>query len=332
MTERPCKVDDSLEIGSNTKSITIVVLMQLVEEGVLSLDDPLSQWLPEQAAQLPNGDQITIRQMALHTAGLWDYADDIIGGGIADPAELEATYTPTELVQYAVDHGTPYFAPGEEGQWHYSNTGYILLGMILEKATGETLADLYQKRIFDPVGMESAVLIEGVPEGEQITTHGYWWTKDGEIVDTTNWNASQGWAAGAAAMTAEDLATYGHALAAGQLFQNPETLAEMIAFNPDPLLMLGPYGLGLLDFVGDGSVWGHAGATVGFQSLWFTDPEKGIVVVGLTNSGTYLAYSLLNVLNILEGTGAEPIVGFTLMPVGTLCSDKMGLVAVFQPG
>ncbi len=66
--------DDILEIGSNTKSMTIVLLMQLVEQGLISLDDPLSQWLPEQAAALPNGDQITIRQMAQHTAGLWDYA------------------------------------------------------------------------------------------------------------------------------------------------------------------------------------------------------------------------------------------------------------------
>ena len=67
---RPMVADDILEIGSNTKSMTIVLLMQLVEEGVLSLDDPLSKWLPDQAAKLPNGDQITIRQMAQHTAGL----------------------------------------------------------------------------------------------------------------------------------------------------------------------------------------------------------------------------------------------------------------------
>ncbi len=189
----PMQADDYLQIGSNTKSMTIVLLMQLVEEGLLSLDDPLSKWLPEQAAMLPNGDQITIRQIAQHTACLWDYADAIIGGGLTDPAKLEQSYTPEELVQFAADNGTPYFAPGEEEQWKYSNTGYILLGMIIEKVTGEKLGDLMQKRIFDPLEMESAVLIEGVPQEGEITTHGYMWTEDGEKVDTTNWNASQSW-------------------------------------------------------------------------------------------------------------------------------------------
>ena len=312
----PMQADDHLQIGSNTKSMTIVLLMQLVEEGLISLDDPLSKWLPEQAAMLPNGDQITIRQMAQHTAGLFDYADNIIAAGVTDPAALEAGFTPAELVQDAVDNGSPYFAPGEEGQWHYSNTGYVLLGMIIEKVTGEKLGDLMQTRIFDPLGMESAVLIEGVPQEGEITTHGYWW-QDGERVDTTNWNASQGWAAGAAAMTAADLATYAKALAAGELFQNPETLKEMLVFDPSAKFGVGfSYGLGLGDFAGDGTVWGHAGQTLGFQSLWFTNPEKGIRVVGLTNSATYKADAFLNVLNILEGDGALPIVPNHFAPVG----------------
>jgi D-alanyl-D-alanine carboxypeptidase len=326
------KVDDRLEIGSNTKSMTIVLLMQLVEEGLLSLDDPLSKWLPEQAAALPNGDQITLRQMAQHTAGLYDYADNIIAAGIADPAAMEAGFTPAELVQDAAKNGSPYFAPGEEGKWHYSNTGYVLLGMIIEKITGEKLGDLFQSRIFDPLGMESAVLIEGVPQADEITTHGYWWTEDGERIDTTNWNASQGWAAGAAAMTAEDLATYAKALPAGELFQNPETLNEMLTFYPAAKFSVGgPYGLGLIDFAGDGTVWGHGGQTLGFQSLWFTDPKKGIVVTGLTNSATYSANAFLNVLNILEGKGAQPVSPITLLPVGDLIPTNWTWVHFTNP-
>lgn len=310
----PMQTTDILEIGSNTKSMTIVLLMQLVEEGLISLEDPLSQYLPDQAALLPNGDQITIRQMAQHTAGLYDYADSIIAAGATDPVALEGGFTPAEMVQAAVDYGTPYFAPGEEGQWHYSNTGYVLLGMIIESLTGETVGDLMQTRIFDPLGMESAVFLEGVPQEGEITTHGYWWQGD-EIIDTTNWNASQGWAAGAAAMTTEDLATYGKALAAGELFQNPETLNEMLTFDPAAISMLGtPYGLGLFDVAGDGSVWGHAGQTLGFQSLWFTDPENGIVVAGLTNSATYSAAGLVNVRSILAGNGPLPVSSATLLP------------------
>lgn len=324
--------DDILEIGSNTKSMTIVLLMQLVEEGLISLDDPLSQWLPEQAAALPNGDQITIRQMAQHTAGLYDYADNIIAAGIEDSASMEASFTPEELVQDAIDNGTPYFTPGEEGQWYYSNTGYVLLGMIIEDITGESLSDLFQTRIFDPLGMETAVFLESVPEERQITTHGYWWTEEGDILDTTNWNASQGWAAGAAAMTAEDLATYGKALAAGDLFQNPDTLQEMLNWNEDAQFSVGgPYGLGLIDFAGDGSVWGHGGQTLGFQSIWFVDPAQEIVVVGLTNSATYSANNLLQARYIVNGDTAQPLSYLTILPVGSFVTTKWGWTQFVTP-
>jgi D-alanyl-D-alanine carboxypeptidase len=329
----PMKIDDILQIGSNTKSMTVVVLMQLVEEGILTLDDPLSKWLPEQAALFENGDQMTLRQLAQHTAGLWDYGDNIIGSGVSDPALLEASYTPDELIQYAAENGTPYFAPGAPGKWHYSNTGYILLGMILEKATGQPLSELFQTRIFDPLGMDSAVLIEGVPQDGEITTHGYYWSEDtGERVDTTNWNASQGWAAGAVAMTATDLATYAHQLAMGGLFQKPETLAEMLTFDPSARFSVGaPYGLGLLDVAGDGTAWGHGGQTLGFQSLWFTDPAAGIVVVGLSNSASYSANNLLNVRHILQGEGAQPFGPLTLLPIGDLISTTWALTQFANP-
>ncbi|MCA9874145.1 MAG: serine hydrolase [Anaerolineales bacterium] len=314
----PMRTDDILQIGSNTKSMTIVILMQLVEEGVLTLQDPLSQWLPEQAAILPNGDQMTIRQLANHTTGAWDYGDPIIGAGLDDPVLLEKGYSPAELVEYAVENGTPDFAPGEAGKWKYSNTGYILLGMILEKATGETYRDLLQTRIFDPLGLDSAVLIEDVPTLQETSTRGYVWNEAGDMIDGANWNGSQGWAAGSAAMTAADLATYGHALANGQFFHNPETLAEMLTFNADALNIVGAaYGLGLMDFANDGTVWGHEGATFAFQSLWYTEPEAEIVVVGLTNSGSYSGFNFLNVLHILEGDGALPVSAGTLLPAGS---------------
>jgi D-alanyl-D-alanine carboxypeptidase len=309
----PMQADDRLEIGSNSKSFLIVVLMQLQEEGVLTLDDMLGDWLADLAEQIPNGDEITLRQLAAHTAGIWDYGDPIIGEAATDPDKLEEGYTPEELVLYAIDNGTPDFAPG--AAWKYSNTGYILLGMIAEKATGQSLADLYQERIFDPLDLETAVLIEGVPQEGEITTQGYWWQEeDGTRLNTTGWNASQGWAAGALAMTAEDLAIYGEALAAGELFQDPDSLAQMLAFNEQALPIGGaPFGLGLIDF-GNG-YWGHEGQTAGFQSLWFTNPDAGVTVVGLTNSAAYSAYGFLNVINILEDSGLQPFQPVTLLPV-----------------
>jgi len=307
----PMQVDDRLQIGSNTKSFTVAVLMQLQEEGVLSFDDMLSDWLPDLAAQIPNGDQITLRQLAAHTSGIWDYGDAIIGEAADVPEKLEQGYAPEELVQYAIDNGSPEFAPGEG--WKYSNTGYILLGMVAEQASGQTLGELFQERIFDPLGLETAELIEGVPESGSITD-GYWWKKDGTRLNTTNWNVSQGWAAGANAMTAADLATYGKALSAGELFRDPDSLGEMLAFNQQALGAAGaPFGLGLVDF-GDG-YFGHEGQTAGFQSLWYTNPEEGITVVGLTNSAAYSAYEFLNVKNILSGAGAQPLLPAALLPI-----------------
>ena len=124
----PMQLDDRLEIGSNTKSMTVVLLMQLVEQGLISLEDPLSQWLPELAAALPNGDQITIRQMAQHTAGLWDYADDLIGDGASNPVALEAAHTPAEMVQFAADNGTPYVRPWRGRAVEIQQHGLCLAG------------------------------------------------------------------------------------------------------------------------------------------------------------------------------------------------------------
>lgn len=305
----PMQVDDRLFIGSSTKSFTVVLLMQLQEEGVLSLDDRLSDWLPELAAQIPNGDEITLSQLANHTSGIWEYAPSLIGPGTIDPALLAKGYTPEELVQYAIDNGTPDFAPGEG--WKYSNTGYVLMGMVAEAATGQPLAELYKERIFDPLGLETAVLVEGVAQEGEITSQGYWYDA-GTVYNNTGWNASQGWSAGGLAMAAEDLATYAKALASGRLFQNPDTLAQMLTFNEDAAAVLAPYGLGLFDF--GGGYWGHEGTTPAAQSLWYINPDEQILVVGLTNDGSYSASGFVNVRNILEGKGPQPFPPELMLP------------------
>ena len=303
----PLAPDARLEIGSNTKSFTIVLLLQLQEEGELSLDDPLSKWLPEWAEKIPYGDQMTLRQLAQHTAGIWDYGGEgagegVIGGGATDPVLLTKHYTPEELVQYAIDNGEPYFEPGAAGQWHYSNTGYILLGMIIEKVTGQKIGELYQERIFDPLNIKNAIFIEDVPQKGDLDSDGYFFSAVDTYTNTTDWNASQGWAAGALAMTADDLLTYIKALSAGELFQNPDTLQEMLTFNPAAMKGLMPYGLGIQDLSIYGGVpgtWGHTGQTLGFASYWSTTPEAGVTVIGLTNSSTFGTYGFLRVLEIL---------------------------------
>ncbi len=287
---RPMQTDDRMEIGSSTKSFTSVLALQLQEEGVLSLDDPLSKWLPDVAAQLPYGDQITLRQLANHTAGTWDYEKSLLSAAVEqqDWATLAQTYTPEDLVQYVIAHGTPDFAPGTD--WKYSNTNYILLGMAIEAAAGKPLAELYQERIFDPLGMANTIYLLGSPKPGEVVA-GYTTLSSGEQVEMTNWNASQGGAAGAIASTAEDMATYIEALINGKLFQNPESLTEMLDFKPlnleKGMLFMTGYGLGLLRYYTPGYIAiGHAGQTPGYQTVWFVAPEAQTVIVFNTNSGS----------------------------------------------
>jgi len=286
----PMQVTDAFEIGSITKSFTVVVALQLQEEGILSLDDPLSQWLPEMAAQIPNGEQLTLRQLANHTTGIWDYGDPILEEGKTDTRLRQKTFTPEEIMAYALENGNPEFAPGEDQA--YSNTNYILLGMALEAAAGQSMAELYQTRIFTPLALDNTFLLEGVPEEGQIVD-GYFTVKsendeEAGLVNATDWNATQGWTAGAIASNAEDMAIYTEALASGELFSDPDSLAQMTAFQEvDPIkfgFMTG-YGLGVgVMPLEAAEAWGHTGGTTGFATLIMTIPEKDTHIVYLTNS------------------------------------------------
>jgi D-alanyl-D-alanine carboxypeptidase len=281
--QTPLQVDDRFEIGSITKSFIAVLLLQLQTEGTLSLDDPLSAWLPEMAALFPHGKEITLRQLAQHRAGLPDYEHDLITGPFlaGDRAAIVKPYTPGEIVAWVAENKATLFAPDEGGQWSYSNTGYLLLGMVLEAATGQPVGDLLQERIFDPLELESAQYLKDIPTEGRIV-HGYA-NIDGEYVDASQWNPSAGGAAGAIAMNARDLAIYAHALASGQLFDAPSDLDAMLAFVQAPAMDeagLEGYGLGLIDY---GNYWGHSGGTPGFGALMLIEPENELVIIALSN-------------------------------------------------
>jgi D-alanyl-D-alanine carboxypeptidase len=283
----PVQVGDAFEIGSNTKSFTTILALQLQEEGVWSLDDPLSTYLPDQAAKFPNGDKVTLRQLGQNTSGFADYANPLIGAAIEND-DLEHGYTPEELVDYAVENGDPPFEPFEPGEgWSYSTTNFVLLAMAIESVTGKKIADLYQERIFQPLGMEDSFLLEGVPEPGQVI-NGYYTSDDGEVINTTAWNGSQGWAGGGNVSTAEDMAKYAEGLAAGELFQDPSSLGQMLTFVSGGFTgFTGGYGLGVGAWiVGDTNAWGHEGQSAGFQSWWGVFPDEEATVILLTNSAS----------------------------------------------
>jgi D-alanyl-D-alanine carboxypeptidase len=285
-TRTPLRATDRLQIGSCTKAFTVILALQLHEQGVWSLDDPVVQWLPDLAVPTPSFHQITLRQLAQNTSGLWDYAETLLGGVMGNPAALAKGYTPGELATYAFTHGKPDFEPG--ASWGYSSTNFILLGMAVEAAAKQSLANLYRARVFEPAGMYNSFLQEGAADPEQVV-HGYYRSESGEFVDSTGWNASQAWAAGAIVSTVEDMGRFVHSLMSGRLFDKPGTLAEMLTFRDiPPERQAGGFaryalGVGSTDFVTTGNI-GHTGQTVCFTSLWLHLPDAGTSAMMISNS------------------------------------------------
>jgi D-alanyl-D-alanine carboxypeptidase len=265
----PLAANSPYQIGSNTKMMTSAIIFQLQEEGMLATSDLLSKWLPELAAQLPNSDKITLDMLLTHTSGIPDYfkvpteGGASIESGTTDRAMLTRGFTPEELVTMVAKSGLSDFAPGAEGEWNYSNTGYILLGLIIEKATGTSYEENLKGRIFEPLGLQQTYLQGGLPAPGALPQAYYRMPFE---FTTSEWNASQGWSAGAVVSTPEEFATFLKALFTGKLFKQPETLGLMQQHTSAGEDALGPgtvYAHGMLD---NNGVLGHGGQTLGFQS------------------------------------------------------------------
>jgi D-alanyl-D-alanine carboxypeptidase len=284
---RGADCDMPFQIGSNTKMMTATVVLQLAEEGRLSLDDPLSAHLPGVAARLPHGEAITLRQLLQHRAGVFSYTDTAPDGtqGIAvasmsDPAARRRAVTPEEMIDFAVAHGRPLFEPGTEGQWAYSNSGYTLLGMVIEAVERLPLDKSFENRIFAPLGMTRSYLWDGIPRPAFDLPRS--WLMPPYTVETTDWNVSQSWAGGGVISTTGDMHRYISALVGGELFASPGTLALMQETVPSPIPGTEGYGLGLVRIAGD--VWGHGGQTLGFISAVGASAGEDVSFVAWGNS------------------------------------------------
>ncbi|MBB2948850.1 D-alanyl-D-alanine carboxypeptidase [Actinoplanes lutulentus] len=153
-TRRPIAWDAKHRIESTTKSFVATVVLQLAGEGTVGLDDPVDRWLPGLV-----GTEVTVRQLLGHTSGLPDYADDVPLGQATTAEEFDRerfrTYSPGQLVAMAMRH-PPVFAPGQG--WSYSNTNYVLAGMIIEKVTGAPWEQAVHERIIEPLGLTGTVI------------------------------------------------------------------------------------------------------------------------------------------------------------------------------
>jgi CubicO group peptidase (beta-lactamase class C family) len=285
-TQKPVEPDDRFRIYSIAKAFGATVVLQLVDEGVLALDDPVTKWLDTDAVMaIPNIDQVTIRQLLSHTSGVYDFADDTDSpfwndAFLGPDVDWAKVWTIDELLAYAsAENHAAYFAPGEGH--HYSNTDYLLLGLIVAKATGNTYDDELSDRVIQPLGLQNTFLAEGadIPEG---TISGYQMLGD-QRVDVSISNLSWIWAAGGMVSTTEDLLTFADALFSGQLISD-ESFAEMFTFVPTDNPNKGE-GMGIYRIETDnGTLTGMDGSGVGFVSSMMRHDDADITVVILANA------------------------------------------------
>ena len=279
---RPMSPIDRFRVGSLTKPMVATVILQLADEGRLSLDDPLARFLP---GVLPEADRVTLRQLLNHTSGIGDYVDDpgFINAAFANPSRV---WTPQELI--AIANGMPRsFPPGAAGRWEYSNTNYILLGLVAEVAGGAPIAALLLTRVFEPLGMTSTYFSNS-PALVAPFAQGY-----ADLNGIPNWavgtlvSPTVAGAAGAVVSTAGDLLRFVEALAAGALVSPASQAARLTTVPASRVRLPGEsfdieYGLGVL--VGDGWI-GHNGAIPGYETEAYAKEDVGSAVV-LVNKST----------------------------------------------
>lgn len=257
--ERNHKVDadSAFRIGSTTKSFVATVVLQLAGEKKLSLDDTVEKWLPGLIkGKGYDGSKITIRQLLNHTSGIADYlTPDLKEKLIENPSE---NYTAEQLISRALQ-----LEPVKG--WSYSNTNMVIVGLIIQKVTGESYAEQIQKRIINPLSLKETVLPGSSMDIPKKNARGYLNTGD-KLVDITLFNPSFANASGEMISTGEDMTTFFRALLGGKLL-TPEMQKEMVTHTVDT--PLGKYGLGIhATKLPDGTeVWGHGGGIPGFTNF-----------------------------------------------------------------
>ncbi|EJR75976.1 serine hydrolase [Bacillus cereus] len=264
-TKKPVKSDYRFRIGSVTKTFTATTVLQLVGENRLQLDDPIEKWLPGLVqGNGYDGNQITIRQLLNHTSGIAEY----LKSKDADIMNSKKTYTAEEIVKIGLAL-PPDFSPGKS--WSYSNTGYVILGMLIEKITGNSYAEEIEKRIIEPLDLSNTFLPGNSPviPGKN---HARGYVKmegTGELKDITYYNPSLANAAGDMISNADDLNKFFSSLLGGKLLKERE-LKEMLTTVPIEGKGVGDaYGLGIYEtkLPNGVSVWGHGGGIPGFTTF-----------------------------------------------------------------
>jgi D-alanyl-D-alanine carboxypeptidase len=287
-TQRPIRPDDRFRIGSMTKAFVSTTALQLVAERRLSLGDSVERWLP---GVVPNGDAITVRELMNHTSGLYDYVDlPFYVQLLKDPLKR---WQPMDLVRRAVAH-PPLFAPGTS--WSYSNTNYILLGLIVAAVDGaggplQVAAPAFEvyRRIVGPLRLRHTTFPLVDPDIHGRHAHGYAIGLPPvlglpPILDTTLSSPSWAWTAGAIISTLDDVADFHRALFTGRLLAPDEQRELQTTVPAAPGV---DYGLGVFELQTPcGVAWGHNGGTPSSVSVSLSSPDGAHqAVMMLTRDG-----------------------------------------------
>jgi D-alanyl-D-alanine carboxypeptidase len=278
-------------IASYTKTFVSATLLQLVGEGRLSLDDTVERWLPGLVTGNGNdGSGITVRQVLQQTTGLHDYLAELPSLFTEEGFQRDRymTLAPEEAVGLAMK-SAPMFAPGTD--WAYSNTNYVLAGMVIAKVTGNTWQQEVRSRIIRPLGLRDTSAPDTSPSIPGPHAIGYErFSAEGQDIDATELNPSWAGAAGAIISTTDDANTFLRALMSGKVLR-PAQLAAMRDTVPATRFEAGwpgaRYGLGLM-FVPNscGGSWGHGGDIHGFKTRngVTADGSRSVVVSINTDS------------------------------------------------
>jgi D-alanyl-D-alanine carboxypeptidase len=297
---------DQIRLASATKPFTASLIWALIEDGILSLDDPVNKWL--KPGLVPKGGIITIGMLLNHTSGLYDHED---APGFWKKFEADRTRWWSEKQVLAITRAHRMnFYPGTD--YKYCNTGYYILGMIAEAATGQKVDEMLRYRFFIPLGMQrTAVTRAGNLTGP--CTPGYS-RLDGYAhpVSTLRWNYSWDWTAGSGVSTAEDMLSWAAALSRGAALK-PATLEK--AWTVKAPSKMG-YGFDVKASVfGDRRI-GHTGLNPGTTIDWLFYPEKGrILFTGLNYSDdrSQTAGSTIMILFAIRNT-VEALLGWNINP------------------
>jgi CubicO group peptidase (beta-lactamase class C family) len=267
--------ETKFRIGSITKQFTAAAILRLQEQGKLSVEDPLSKFIPD----YPRGTEVRLHHLLTHTSGIHSYTDK--------PGFFETVTVPIKSTDEFIRsfENDPYdFSPG--ARWSYSNSGYFLLGYIVSKVSGQSYADYLRTQFFEPLGMSDT----GVYRNGDILAHdatGY--TQDGSTLRRAlDWEMSRAGAAGALYSTVEDLARWNEAVFAGRVLNAASLQA---AWKPVSIASPGQpadegygYGWFIGTFRGLREIW-HAGGLHGFASQLLRFPDQHLSVVVLANAG-----------------------------------------------